>query len=145
MIECRTMASAERYDAYALMRRFRGDESALGEALTLFVERPDYGFIWLAYEDDHPAACASVSLGIDTEFGGVVATVRDFYVVPDRRRRGIGSALLLTLHGKLTQLDVARVDLVGAEASLLPFMHARGYTLAGAQFSRVTQEPRITR
>lgn len=130
------MASAERYDAYALMRRFRGNESALGEALTLFVERPDYGFIWLAYEDDHPVGCASVSLGIDSESGGVVATVRDFYVVPERRRHRIGSALLLTLHGKLAQLDVIRVDLLGAEASLVPFMQARGYALTGAQFSR---------
>ena len=35
----------------ALMKHFRLDEAALGEALALFVDRPDYGFIWLAYEE----------------------------------------------------------------------------------------------
>ena len=129
------MASAERYDAFSLMRGFRADEGTLGEALTLFIDRPDYGFIWLAYEDDHPAGCVSVAFGLDTEAGGLVATLRDFYVLPERRRRGIGSALLLTLQGRLTQLEVRRIDVLGADPSLLPFMQARGYALTGAQFT----------
>jgi GNAT superfamily N-acetyltransferase len=135
MIECRTMASAERYDAFTLMQRFRSDEAALGEALTLFVERPDYGFIWLAYLDDHPTACASASLGIDTEAGGLVATVRDLFVVPERRRSGIGSALLLTLHGRLQRLEVRRIDAVVEAASQLPFLEARNYRASGARFT----------
>jgi hypothetical protein len=48
------MASPERLDAFALMKRFRADETALGEALALFVDRPDYGFVWLAYDDGIP-------------------------------------------------------------------------------------------
>ena len=136
MIECRTMASAERFDAFTLMRRFRGDEGTLGEALTLFVDRPDYGFIWLAYDDDHAAACVSVSFGIDTEAGGLVATLRDFYVLEERRRRGIGSALLLTLHARLAPLEVKRVDALGMDPTMLAFMKARGYEVAGALFTR---------
>jgi GNAT superfamily N-acetyltransferase len=136
MIECRTMASAERYDAFALMERFRTDAAALGEALSLFIDRPDFGFVWLAYVDDHPTGCASASLGVDTETGGLVATVRDLYVLPERRRHGIGSALLLTLHDRLKPLDVKRVDAVcGADPSLLGFFHARGYTLSSAAFT----------
>lgn len=130
------MASAERYDAFSLIRGFRGDEGALGEALSLFVDRPDYGFIWLAYDDDHPAGCVSVSFGIDTEAGGVVATLRDLYVVPERRRRGIGSALLLTLHARLAQLEVARIDVLGSDPTFLPFLKARNYAVTGAQFTR---------
>ena len=83
------MASAERYDAFSLMENFRTDAAALGEALSLFIDRPDYGFIWLAYVDDHPAACASASLAIDTETGGLLATVRDLFVPPERRRRAL--------------------------------------------------------
>jgi GNAT superfamily N-acetyltransferase len=136
MIECRTMASAERYDAYGLMRRFRTDEAALGEALTLFVERPDYGFVWLAYVDDHPAACVTVALGIDTEAGGIVATLRDVFVVPQQRRRGLGSALLVTLEARLAQLEVVRVDaLGGGDPALRPFFEARGYRSGGAIFT----------
>jgi GNAT superfamily N-acetyltransferase len=136
MIECRTMASAERYDAFALMERFRTDAAALGEALTLFIDRPDYGFVWLAYLDDHPVACASASLSIDTATGGVLGTIRDVFVLPERRRHGIGSALLVTLQGRLDALDVTRIEaVVGADPSLLGFFEARGYRLNGAAFT----------
>ncbi|BDE06065.1 hypothetical protein WPS_13410 [Vulcanimicrobium alpinum] len=126
------MASAERYDAFALMRAFRADDAALGDALALFIERPDYGFVWLAYEDDIPASCVSVAFGISTERGGLVAEVRDLWVVPGRRRRGIGSALLATLHGRLDQLGVTRVEASFAgDSSLEGFFAARGYVPHG--------------
>ena len=130
------MASAERYDAFSLMQQFRTNESALGEALTLFVERPDYGFVWLAYVDDHPAGCVSVSLGIDTETGGVAATLRDFYVEPGYRRSGLASAILVTLEARLAHLEVGRIDAVGGgDPALRPFFEARGYRAAGAIFT----------
>jgi GNAT superfamily N-acetyltransferase len=136
MIECRTMASAERYDAFSLMEKFRTDTAALGEALSLFIERPDFGFVWLAYVDDHPEACASASLGVDTETGGLVATVRDVFVLPERRRHGIGSALIVTLQGRLKALDARRVEAVcGVDPSLLGFFEARGYRLNSASFT----------
>jgi GNAT superfamily N-acetyltransferase len=130
------MASAERFDVFALMRRFRGDEGPLGEALSLFIERPDYGFIWLAYDEDHPVACVSVCFGIDTAAGGLVATLRDLFVLPERRRRGIGSALLATVQGRLAQLDVRRIDALGSDQTLVPFLKSLGYQLTGAQFTR---------
>lgn len=135
MIECRTMASAERYDAFALMETFRTDAAALGEALTLFIERPDYGFVWLAYLDDHPSACVTASLGIDTETGGLIATLRDLYVLPERRRLGIGSALVVTLEGRLTQLGVTRIEAVGIDPVLASFFRARSYRATGVTFS----------
>ena len=136
MIECRTMASAERYDAFALMERFRTDTAALGEALSLFIDRPDFGFVWLAYLDDHPAACVSASLGIDSETGGLVATLRDLFVLPQRRRNGIGSALLVTLQARLEQLGVTRVEAVcGRDPSLRPFFEARSYRESGVAFT----------
>jgi GNAT superfamily N-acetyltransferase len=133
MIECRTMAGAERLDAFTLMKAFRSDEAALADALALFVDRPDYGFVWLAYEDGVPAACVSVSFAISTQSGGLIAQLRDLWVAPERRRRGIGSALLATLHGRLDQLDVTAI-----EASLPPdpaiggFFLARGYAVERA-------------
>ncbi len=131
MIECRTMAGPERLDAFALMKAFR-DESALGEALALFVDRPDYGFVWLAYDDGMPAACVSVAYAISTETGGLVAELRDLWVAEDRRRRGIGSALLATLHARLTQLDVTRIEAaLPTDAALREFISARGYTETG--------------
>ena len=115
MIECRTMASAERYDAFALMERFRTDTAALGEALTLFIDRPDYGFIWLAYLDDHPAACASVSLGIDTGSGRPgrdgARSVRRSGTAPPRNRLGtVAHAARAAQH-----LEVARIEARAAQ------------------------------
>ena len=122
------MAGAERLDAFALMKQFRADEALLGEALALFVDRPDYGFIWLAYDDGIPAACISVAYAVSTETGGLVAALRDLWVDPDRRRRGIGSALLATLHGRLDQLEVTRVEAsLPDDPALRAFFAARGY------------------
>lgn len=126
------MAGAERYDAFALMKRFRADEAALGDALALFVERPDYGFVWLAYDDGIPAGCVSAAFAISTETGGLVGTMRDLYVAEDRRRRGIGSALLATLHGRLDQLGVTRVEAaVPGDPALCGLLAARGYAERG--------------
>lgn len=137
MIECRTMAGPERYDAFALMKQFRADEAALGEALALFVDRPDYGFIWLAYDDGIPAACVSVSFAISTETGGLVAQLHDLWVDAERRRRGVGSALIATLHGRLGQLEVTRIDAaIPGDGRLRAFFTARGYAdLNGTRFS----------
>ncbi len=135
------MASAERLDAFALMRAFRSDESALGDALAMFVDRPDYGFVWLAYDDGIPAACVSVAFGVSTEAGGLAAILRDLWVTPERRRRGIGSALLATLHGKLDHLDVVLIEsVVPDDGPLRALFRARGYTDARA--ARVTLDRR---
>jgi GNAT superfamily N-acetyltransferase len=140
MIECRTMASAERLDAFALMRSFREDEAALGDALALFVDRPDYGFVWLAYDDGIPAACVCVSFAISTETGGIVAQLHDLWVAEDLRRRGIGSALLATLHGRLDQLEVTRIDAaIPGDGRLRAFFTARGYQDCGGTRFRLAR------
>jgi GNAT superfamily N-acetyltransferase len=133
MIECRTMAGAERLDAFALMKGFRSDEAAIADALALFVDRPDYGFVWLAYEDGVPAACVSVSFAISTQSGGLIAELRDLWVVPEQRRRGIGSALLATLHGRLDQLDVTAIEAsLPLDPAIGGFFLARGYAVERA-------------
>ncbi|GAC1416365.1 MAG: hypothetical protein NVSMB64_26570 [Candidatus Velthaea sp.] len=128
LIECRAMAGPERYDAFALMKRFRTDEAALGDALALFVDREDYGFVWLAYREAVPVGCASVGYAIATDAGGVVALVRDMYVVTDARRSGIATALLASLHARLDALDVERVDIpVAGDPGLQAFLLKSGY------------------
>lgn len=131
------MGGPERYDAFALMKQFRPDEAALGEALALFVDRPDYGFIWLAYEEGKPAACISVSFAISTETGGVVAQLHDLWVDAERRRRGLGTALVTTLNARLAQLEVTRIDAsLPGDGRLRAFFTARGYTdIGGTRFS----------
>jgi len=126
------MAGAERLDAFALMRAFHDDEAALGDALALFVERPDYGFVWLAYDDGVAAACLSVAFAVAAETGGLAAILRDVWVRPEHRGKGVGSALLATVHGKLDQLGVRRIEAAVPEddGGLRALFGARGYAAA---------------
>jgi len=132
MIDCRVMAGPERYDAFSLMKRFRIAEALLGEALALFVDREDLGFVWLAYDDDSPVGCASVGYASATDAGGLVAVVRDIYVVPEARRRGAATAMLGALRARLDALEVRRVDVpVAGDPGLPAFLIAAGYRTTG--------------
>ncbi len=125
------MTGSERYDAFQLMRQFRTDEATLGDALGLFIDRQDYGFVWLAYVDDVPAACVSVGFAISSERGGIVADLRDLWVEPSFRRSGVASALLATLQGRLDHLEVRRLAAaLTDDPALRGFFAARGYALA---------------
>ncbi len=130
------MAGPERVDAFALYRQFRPDEQRLGAALALFAEREDYGFVWLAYGEDAPVGCCSVGYTISTLAGGVTALVRDLYVVPAARRRGVATALLATLTARLAAVSIVRMEIAaGGDASLLAFLAARGGSVTAGIFT----------
>jgi GNAT superfamily N-acetyltransferase len=127
----RRMASADRRDVFPIFaelvlrddyfRDSRGAyvgtqsgrdaaEAALGEALTLFVDRPDYGFIFLALEDEKPVAGAAVSYAISLALGKVVAKLEHLIVTETRRREGIGTELVEALADHLRLIEIARLD-----------------------------------
>jgi GNAT superfamily N-acetyltransferase len=125
------MAGPERFDVARLMSVFRGDERRLADALALFVEREDFGYVWLGYAEDELVACCSVGYAISTRAGGIVARVRDLYVRPAVRRRGIATALLDALRRRLRAADVATLEVdAGADPSLAAFLNARGFSAA---------------
>lgn len=131
------MAGPERFDAFSLMKAFRGDESRLGDALTLFVEREDYGFVWLAYREDIAVGCASVGYTIATAAGGVTAVVRDLFVIPAVRRSGVASAMLAALTAELDALDVVQIEIAAdGDPATLAFLTARAFTIAAGLFAR---------
>jgi ribosomal protein S18 acetylase RimI-like enzyme len=85
-------------------------EAALGEALTLFVDRPDYGFVFIALENERAVACASVSYAISLSLGNVVARMQHLVVAEGQRRRGIGTALVEALAAQLRRIEITRLD-----------------------------------
>lgn len=85
-------------------------DRALSAALSLFVERADYGFIWMGFEENEAVAVAIVSYAISTAVGGVVAKLEDAYVVPARRSHGIGTQLVDSLVEELGKNRIARLD-----------------------------------
>jgi GNAT superfamily N-acetyltransferase len=112
-------------DAYQLLQKFlredthylasssaygdRGD-GALQNALRLFVERPELGFVWLALDGAVPLAVCVISLAISTSAGALVAKLDDVFVMSDRQRSGIGTALLDGLKRELRDLGARRID-----------------------------------
>ena len=82
----------------------------LNDALDLFLERPELGFVWMAYDDAGVAGICVVCYAISTSLGEVVVKLDDVSVKADRRGAGVGTELLNQLKDQLRKESVARID-----------------------------------
>jgi GNAT superfamily N-acetyltransferase len=96
------LASSEAYGDLGL--------KGLNNALDLFLERPELGFVWMAYDDRGVAGICVVCYAISTSMRAVVAKRDDLSVQSDRRGAGIGTELLNQLKEQLRKESVARID-----------------------------------
>ena len=89
-----------------------GDEGlpALKRAIKLFLNRPELGFVWLAYAKQEPAAVCVVSYAISTSIGGLVAKLDDVYVSGKYQKQGIASQMLKELCENLKRKKIRRID-----------------------------------
>jgi ribosomal protein S18 acetylase RimI-like enzyme len=125
LITCRKMTAADVTDAFEMLRVFlREDEhylasskaygdrgfQGLNDALDLFLEQPELGFVWLAYDEQGAAGVCVVCYAISTSMGAVVAKLDDVSVKTNRRGGGIGTALLEQLKEQLRKEAVTRID-----------------------------------
>ena len=125
MITCRRMTADDVPDAFKMLSSFlgedehylasskaygdRGSEAAM-DALNLFLERPELGFVWLAYDDKGVAAMCVICYAISTSLGTLVAKLDDVSVKEDRRGQGVGTELMLQLKAELRKSHVMRID-----------------------------------
>src|SRR6185369_6613179 len=124
-IRCRKMGAADVRDAFHMLTDFlSADEhylassqaygdlglQGLNNALDLFLERPELGFVWMAYDDQGVAGICVVCYAISTSMGAVVAKLDDVSVKADRRGAGIGTTLLDQLKEQLRREAVTRID-----------------------------------
>jgi ribosomal protein S18 acetylase RimI-like enzyme len=96
------LASSEAYGDLGL--------KGLNDALDLFLEHPELGFVWMAYDENGVAGICVVCYAISTSMGSVVAKLDDVSVKPDRRGKGIGTELLAQLKEQLRKEAVTRID-----------------------------------
>jgi GNAT superfamily N-acetyltransferase len=82
----------------------------LNNALDLFLERPELGFVWMAYDENGVAGVCVVCYAISTSMGSVVAKLDDVSVKADRRGAGVGTELLNQLKDQLRREAVTRID-----------------------------------
>lgn len=119
------MGAADVRDAFAMLGDFlREDEhylasseaygdlgfKGLNNALHLFLERPELGFVWMAFDERGAAGICVVCYAISTSMGSVVAKLDDVSVKPDRRGKGIGTELMDQLKEQLRKEAVTRID-----------------------------------
>ncbi|HYK22171.1 MAG TPA: GNAT family N-acetyltransferase [Pyrinomonadaceae bacterium] len=124
-VTCRKMRAADVRDAFEMLSDFlRADEhylassqaygdlglKGLNNGLDLFLERPELGFVWMAYDENGVAGICVVCYAISTSMGSVVAKLDDVSVKPDRRGKGIGSELVNQLKEQLRKEAVTRID-----------------------------------
>jgi len=125
LITCRKMTAADVRDAFEMLSAFltedehyRASSAAYGDrglrglndAFYLFLERPELGFVWLAYDDRGLAGICVVCYAISTSLGTVVAKLDDVSVQVDRRGTGVGTAMVEELKEELRRHSVMRID-----------------------------------
>jgi len=124
-IRCRKMGAADVRDAFHMLSDFlSADEhylassqaygdlgmQGLNNALDLFLEQPELGFVWMAFDENGVAGICVVCYAISTSMGSVVAKLDDVSVKPDRRGKGVGSELLNQLKEQLRKEAITRID-----------------------------------
>jgi GNAT superfamily N-acetyltransferase len=97
---------------YLASSKAYGDRGVQGinDALDLFLEQPELGFVWMAYDEAGVAGICVVCYAISTSMGAVVAKLDDVSVEAARRGKGIGTALIDQLKQQLSKESVTRID-----------------------------------
>ena len=119
------MSATDVPDAFDMLSAFLGEDEhylasskaygdrgfqGLNDALDLFLEQPELGFVWMAHDDGGVCGICVVCYAISTSMGAVVAKLDDVSVKANRRGGGIGSALLEQLKEQLRKEAVTRID-----------------------------------
>jgi GNAT superfamily N-acetyltransferase len=125
MITCRKMTAPDVRDAFNMLSGFlREDEhylsssqaygdrgiQGLNDALDLFLEHPDLGFVWMASDESGAAGICVICYAVSTSMGSLVAKLDDVSVKEDRRGKGVGTALMEQLKEQLRKESVTRID-----------------------------------
>ena len=119
------MRAADVQDAFIMLTTFLSEDEhylasskaygdigvrGLNDALDLFLERPELGFVWMGFDEGGAAGICVVCYAISTSMGSVVAKLDDVSVKQDRRGKGVGSDLLEQLKEQLRKEAVTRID-----------------------------------
>ena len=119
------MGAADVRDAFELLSEFLGADEhyltsskaygdkglrGLNDSLDIFLEHPELGFVWMAFDEKTAVGVCVVCYAISTAMGEIVAKLDDVSVKIERRGQGIGAELLSQLKEQLRKEAVARID-----------------------------------
>jgi diamine N-acetyltransferase len=87
------------------------DARSLARGVRGLLRRPELGRFLVAADDSEVVGFAALSFLWTLEHGGRAAWLDELYVVPERRGRGIGRALLATAYGVARDAGAVALDL----------------------------------
>jgi GNAT superfamily N-acetyltransferase len=124
-LRCRKMAAGDRAAAGRLLKAFFAEDEfylesssaygdagtpPIGQALDMFIARPELGFVWLAFRGDEAVGMCVVCYAISTSLGAAVGKLDDVFIADGARGQGVGSAMLRALGRELKAAGVLRID-----------------------------------
>jgi GNAT superfamily N-acetyltransferase len=124
-IRCAKMTAAEAPVASRLLTAFfaedefyrdssanYGDAGAapVERALERFLQRPELGFVWLAFDGREAVGICVICYAISTSLGEIVVKLDDVFIADSARGKGVGSAMLRALAVELKTAGVLRID-----------------------------------
>ncbi len=99
---------------------FTPDKRAHERGISLILEQPNRGRIFVLRNDECIFGMANLLFTISTALGGLVVVLEDFIIHPDHRGQGYGSMLLDAVVNFAEQKDFKRItlltDQIGEEA-----------------------------
>jgi GNAT superfamily N-acetyltransferase len=81
-------------------------EERAAAAFGTLVTQPELGRIWLIERDGRPAGYIVITLVFAMEHGGMAAVIDDFFVRPEERGEGLGTAALAAVRRACEHLGV---------------------------------------
>jgi GNAT superfamily N-acetyltransferase len=124
-LRCAKMTAADKPAAERLLKAFFAEDEfyldssgaygdagtpPIPQALDMFIDRPELGFVWLAFAGSEPVGMCVVCYAISTSLGAVVAKLDDVFIADGARGQGVGSAMLKALGQHLKAANVLRID-----------------------------------
>ncbi len=105
------------------------DRVAARNALVALLEAPQHGTAWLMEADREPAGYLVITIGFSLEFHGRYGLLDEFFVEPQRRSHGIGSAALAFADEQCRSwgLDALRLEADVHNSRALELYRRRGF------------------
>ncbi len=113
----RSAAAADRDILLPLIRAYYEhdaipfDADATRRGLDELLADARLGGAWLILDGELPIGYFVMTFGFDLEFGGRQATVTELYVISERRRLGVGTAVLRFVEDTLLELGIGAFEL----------------------------------